>query len=656
MYKFLLALGLLMFPALNCVAQVDSTAQVDTLIGLNVGGKESKDHKELAHMLCSGLKGDRPKANAIYNWITHHIKCDIAAIQSGKLKPEKIEKVLKNHLGVCEGYAKLFTAMCQEAGLKAVSIEGYAKDWIFDNGDQLTLPRHMWSAVLLDSQWQLVDPTWGAGVLVQSPTVIRKIINKVTFRKVVYAKKLKFVYRYDPQYFNQDAEAFRLKHLPADPYWQLTDTAMPLSVFEAGDSAVILFNKEYSKPQQNTPELARIAALKPDSVAFDAAERSYNFNSRFPVALAIQQAAKVQDNLKKIEDEADIEKAKALFKDATKAMKIAEEHIKEQKKFFPEQYNILKKKNRAKNGEAKQYMNQIKTDDKKLVAQCVKYRNGAATKIKKVNKKYADASRRKQTTDPNKLRDIEPSKTQKTALAPELVEIKDSIRERNERIDSLQTDVAARTVAIKALMDSNMTRLDSLGKCLATSDSFLVMEAKARIGMHDNYDDEVIKWSTLFKEKKYNRADTLHRDYITHYDTILMQSDERYKVNLMALDAFKKNLKDAEKYAKWNSDDTLVHNSYGTMVSKYQAAIDSCNQDLLYTAAYIKAHKALFIGLTKLYKRQLTIVQYMARVEDVRKKLEYNTIMSKQALDNNENKQQIANVKSAIKQMERVLQ
>ena len=630
-------------------------ASIDTTIGLSVSKSDAKNYIILAHALCDGVSGDSMKANAIYNWITHNIKYDIKAVQSGKLKPDKVEKVLKNRLGVCDGYAKLFTAMCKEAGMKAVTVDGYAKDWIFDNGDELIIPRHAWSAVMIGGEWQLVDPTWGAGTLVQAPTVVRRIINKVTFKKITYAKKLKFVFRYDPQYFCMNPDSFRLKHLPADPFWQLRDTAMPLEVFEAGDSAVNNFNKLYhTAGKKYDSALLRIAALPPDSVELDAAERAYAFNNRFAVALAIKETARVTDDARQAAETDSAAKANALWKDAQQSLKIAESKIKEQKKYFPPQYTKLKKKNRVKNGDAKQGMMQIKTDDKKLVAQCTKYRRTADNKIKRVRKKYADAGKRKRTIDPTKIDDIEAANVQKSAKDPEMVEITDSLTARNNAIDSMQKSLDSVATAISAMRDSNSLRLDSLAKCLGTSDSLLVGEAKARIHMHDNYDDDVIMWAAQFKTEKYMKADTLHKNYLLCYDTILIKSDDWQKIKVAQMNAYKKNLKDAEKYVKWNNNDTNMHKRYVAMAENYMAAIDTSTRQLMITAGYIKAHKKLFYGLAKLYKRQLYIVKYMGNVEDMRKKLEFNTIMSKQALDNKENKQQLATIKNAVKQMERL--
>lgn len=639
-------LFILLLSSLSINAQV----HVDTAIG--VIQEHGRDYKEMAHILCDGLRGDQPKANAIYNWITHNIKYDIEAAQKGTLKAADLDRVYKSRLAASDGYAKLFTAMCNEAGLKAVSVEGYSKDWIFDKGDILTIPRHEWSAVLVNAQWQLVDVAWGAGDLVQAPSTMRKIIDKITFRRVTSAQRLKFRFKYDPQYFLQDPLVFRLKHLPSDPCWQLTDTAMPLAVFEAGDSAIMQFNAQYGQLKTNSGELMRISSLDDDSVRYDAADRAYTFNSRYPLSLAIKQISRADADVTQVLKEKDPDKGETLWKDAEKRLKIAEAHVKEQKKFFPEQYNTLKKKNRTKNTEAKQQMMQMATDNKKLLAQCNKYKRNADNKYSKNRKKYVEAGRRSRGLDPSKINGMEPAKQQKPASSPEMRAIADSVAARMVRIDSLRGDIGKRTAAIELRQQQNILRLDSLSDALAHSDSFLMGEVRARMGMQDNYDDEVIKWSGLYKAEKYTLADTLHKYYTAAYDSVLAMSDERYKVNLAMLDAYKANLRDIEKYAKWNTSDTAVTDKYSDMVKDYKAAIDSCDADLMQTIQYVRNHKVLFSGLAKLYKRQLRIVDYMKSIEDVRKKLEMSYIANKQNLDNNENKEQAASLKTGIKTMQ----
>ena len=228
---------------------------------------------------------------------------------------------------------------------------------------------------------------------------------------------------------------------------------------------------------------------------------------------------------------------------------------------------------------------------KKLAAQSSKYQHNAVTKANKVVKKYNETQKRKHGLNPKKINDLAPAKTQKSAKAPEMMAMADSIATREKRIDSLDADLSKRALVIKSYQDRNKERLDSLATCLVLSDSFLTSEAKARLQMHDNYDDEVIKWSTLYKAEKYQVADTLHKYYVAYYDTIVIRSEERQKVKTMQLDAYKKNLSDIEKYAKWNTSDTAITDRYAAAVNAYIEQIDSASKEMMETSAYIKSNK-----------------------------------------------------------------
>ena len=647
MFRYILCIFLL------CSSSLAYAASVDTTIGLTAPKEVARNYKKLAHFLCDGLAGDEAKANAIYNWITHNIRYDAKALQTGKLKPAQPEKVLKARMGVCEGYARLFTAMCKEAGLKAMNIDGYAKDWMFDNGTRIYIPRHMWAAVQINGKWQFTDPTWGAGGLVQAPPWWQKIINKFRRKKLYYAKKMKFKFHYDPTYFEPAPEVFCLKHLPADPVWQLADSTMPLSVFEAGDSEVIRFNNQYAKIRQHNDSLVRISDQDEDSSSYYAAERTYAYNPRFPASLAVKQSLRAQQEMKKIfGSNDDSVTTEMLLANAIRALKTSEEHLKEQKKYIPEEYNELKKKNRDKSTDARQYVTKIKSDNKKLIAQCTQYQNAADTKAERIRKKVALASARKREIDLQKIDDQSPSKSQKPAHDPEMLALTDSIKERKYQIDSIEGTKAACFLTINTAIEENTHCLEALYAALILADSYLVKEAGCRLSMMDNNDDEVIYWSTLFKEKKYVQADSLHKAYLSGYDTTINYYERLQKLQIVQYDLYKKNLHDLEKYAKWKSDDSTVKSSYLTIAANYLSAIDTGAIVVNTGIRYMNFNKKLFAGLSKIYKRQLTITDYMNNAEKMRKRIEQSTIAGRQKFDNKENNRQTAGVRKGIKELQ----
>jgi hypothetical protein len=624
-------------------------------VGLSLSGHAAKDYHDLAHQLCDGLPSQKDKANAIYNWITHNIKYDVKAVKKHKLVTEhKAEKALKNRRAVCEGYAMLFTEMCREAGLKAVTVEGYAKDWIFDNGDKLYIPRHMWSAVMIDGLWWQADPTWGAGGLVQAPGLWRRMLNKILRQNVGYAKKIRFRFKYDTTFFMQDPEAYRLRHLPIDPLWQLTDTAMPIVLFEAGDSAVRYFNEHISKPQQNNPELTRISSLDDKQKIFEYADRAYQYNARFPVVLALKQTYRAESQVVRAFTDSTVQNGMLLLKDAADGLRKSEVYIKDQKKSFPEHYAQLKKKNTVKNQATKQYIRQIKSDNKRLEGESKKYVHGAVSKTKRVKTKNAAAVKRMKTLDPQKLSNAEPARIQKKPGSPELREINDSVAARKTRILNMKLELTKMADQIKTLQKDNSDRLDTLAVVLGVTDSILVREAISRINLHDIYDDEVIALSARYKDLKYKKADTLQKYYLVSYDTIATLHERRQKLQNATMDLYKQNLRSLEQYGKWYSSDTAVFSDYVACADEYAESIRFFNTDLKAYASYVQGNKKLFAYFAKLSKRQVRISEYMDKVEAHRKKLEENTIAESRSFDKRENERQQAAVKKLLVKLDQI--
>jgi hypothetical protein len=292
---------------------------------------------------------------------------------------------------------------------------------------------------------------------------------------------MKFEFQYNPAYFMQDPEAFRLKHLPTDPLWQLTDSAMPIALFEAGDSAVKKFNDLYSKPKQNSPELMRVCDLDEDQRTYELAERAYQYNNRYPLAMAIMATYSATSEVEKAMTDSTVKNVDILLGDAKTTLKKSQGYLKEQKKTIPEEYSTLKKNNQAKNQDAKQYIRQVKTDDKRLVAQSKKYNKSVTAKGGKVKKKYTQVSKRKHGLSPEKIQSIEPAKIQKKKDSPEILTLDDTLTARQAQLDDIKPILAAQKLKLEQRQDQNKSRLDSLAALLHVSDSLLVMETISRM-------------------------------------------------------------------------------------------------------------------------------------------------------------------------------
>jgi|GEM_PF-4164945 len=141
------------------------------------------------------------KSRAIWLWITDNIAYDVDSFLSGAYIDPSAEQTLKSRKSVCEGYANLFYALAEAMDLEAAVITGYAKGYgyvegqVFDDGIN-----HAWNAVKIDNNWQLLDATWGAGVI---------------------GSNNEFGKDYDKSWYLPDPEQFIFSHLPENAEWQL---------------------------------------------------------------------------------------------------------------------------------------------------------------------------------------------------------------------------------------------------------------------------------------------------------------------------------------------------------------------------------------------------------------------------------------------------
>ena len=171
---------------------------------LKTPSDETESIPVLAAWLVRPAHNDLEKARAVYRWVTANIRYDTDALaQATPLRSTALDTLLTRR-GVCEGYARLFARLCQQAGLKAVWIGGYGRG---ARGDFSAAPgpagmaNHAWNAVMVDGRWRLVDATWGAGS-----------IDPGTDRYVAH---------FQSAYFDMPARAFVMTHLPSDARWQL---------------------------------------------------------------------------------------------------------------------------------------------------------------------------------------------------------------------------------------------------------------------------------------------------------------------------------------------------------------------------------------------------------------------------------------------------
>ncbi len=161
----------------------------------------------LAAYLSRGAKNELEKARAVYRWVTDRIAYDVPALLANKLPDPSAEYAFRTRVCVCEGYAKLFVALCGRCGLESVMVAGYVK--LGDSHGQVTRPDHAWSTVRIDERWYLVDATWGAGS-----------IDGRAFKK-----------QFNEYYFRTPPAQLSFTHLAEEERWQLRQPALTLADF-----------------------------------------------------------------------------------------------------------------------------------------------------------------------------------------------------------------------------------------------------------------------------------------------------------------------------------------------------------------------------------------------------------------------------------------
>ena len=184
----------------------------------------------LTQHLTAHCTTDSQKACAIFKWITDHIGYDVCDFHDIDTPYNAIPAwppqwgysaydtwhnnqvarlVLERRIGICDGYARLFKAMCDAANIEAVCIEGYARR---ERGIGLEFEsNHAWNAVRINGIWRLLDATWASGYC---DTATQK-----------------FTRRYNGKYWMTPPDEMLQDHYPERAEWALVKVLPPVYAF-----------------------------------------------------------------------------------------------------------------------------------------------------------------------------------------------------------------------------------------------------------------------------------------------------------------------------------------------------------------------------------------------------------------------------------------
>jgi len=180
----------------------------------------------VARFIYENFSSETEKLRAIYVWLAENFEYDVENMFNLKTyadKQEVIDEMINKKKGVCMHFAFLFKEIGEILGVKSHIIQGFTKQ----NGIIVEFP-HAWCTSFTDSTWVLIDPTWGAGHIINGKEYVKKLNN---------------------DYFMSKPEKLVQSHFPYDPLWQFLN--FPVSIQDFYDSKTEI-NKD--KPFFNYPD------------------------------------------------------------------------------------------------------------------------------------------------------------------------------------------------------------------------------------------------------------------------------------------------------------------------------------------------------------------------------------------------------------------
>ncbi|MEO8147265.1 MAG: transglutaminase domain-containing protein [Bacteroidia bacterium] len=205
-----------------CVkAQTRDFTQVD-LYARTLPQKYTHKIDTLTNHLTSKFNNPIDRVRSIMVWIANNISYDTYNYDRDNVSEEnlKIDYILFYKRTICEGYANLFKKMCDISGVTCIKIAGFAKDSLL-NGVPLEKMAHSWNIIKIDTDFFIIDPTWGSGYVDQNNH---------------YQKK------FEEKYFLADPFTISKSHYPDNSVFQLLEN--PLSFEEFIGDTVTGLQKE----------------------------------------------------------------------------------------------------------------------------------------------------------------------------------------------------------------------------------------------------------------------------------------------------------------------------------------------------------------------------------------------------------------------------
>jgi hypothetical protein len=603
--------------------------------------------KQLASHITKGLDTDNEKAYYLFYWICHNIKWDVKTFnKSTKFQVRTPKSILKEKRGYSQDFASLYQALGKYCDLKIQMIYGYEKNDLHTEGTHFYEPNHAWNAVFLDNHWQIVDPFNAAGGLKMDLGISKKIKKKVTTTKIVYSTQSKFEFRYDATQYLINPETFRLTRLAADPLWQLTDSAMPMQVFERNEEDIIAFNKKYShssKSKQNTNKLSELNDLSESEIVLESADRIYTFNPRYTQIKASKHIAKAEEGLKQLKLPSSREDASSILDNAKNELVSSKDILGNQKKQVKEECVELQKINTEKSNDAVKFKQAFTSLNKKYVAEAKTKYNTADTKIKATKNEVRAVSKKA-----NNAYTLNSSNAkQMPANASSAIEEKrqlDSLQARDKRLSKTEEELIRLKLDLESYDDLEKDVASSIQQYHKTIDADLIAEAQHRSRQHNNVSDSIRSLRSNLNFNKTVMLDSLQNEYFDLYDSIVSVQAQQKKQFNSRIELSKANALSCLTLKKMSSKDPTIDQRNKEYIDKHVEASKNEIDAMVASVNFLNKQQPLLKYFQDKYNNENKFFIAVAKNEDSRKKFVKEIIKKKEVLRTKHCAQSISNV------------
>lgn len=158
------------------------------------------DYSGMAKEITAGATTKYEQAEKIYRWLCDNIEYDV------NHQFFTADETRENMKGVCHGYCELFYQLAKTVDLESKIIPGFSKNLT----NKIGIDRHSWIIAVTEKGDIFIDPTWGAGYVVDN-----------------------VFYRNDSNmsWFDVDPYIMATSHLPIESRFQLLDSEVTDDMF-----------------------------------------------------------------------------------------------------------------------------------------------------------------------------------------------------------------------------------------------------------------------------------------------------------------------------------------------------------------------------------------------------------------------------------------